>query len=386
MVEQTARYPMLRRTPLFEEHRSWGARWVAFAGWELPLQFVGVVEEHLGVRKAAGIFDISHMGEVVVSGSGSLHFLNRVLTNDVRRLEPGQGHYTLMCQQQGGILDDLYLFRLSEEVFLLVTNAARTEADVAWLRSKAGELGPAGDVTVTDASHNYAAVAVQGPCAAEIMDECLREAALSGTRVERPGQLRKNQIAGFPYLQSGVLVSRTGYTGEDGFEILGTDHAIVALWRAVLEKGQNRGVKPCGLGARDTLRLEMGYPLYGQDIDETTTPWEAGLDRWVVMDKGDFIGRDALQRQQSTGWPRQCVAFRMTARTPPPRAGYRIWVDGACMGRVTSGTQSPCLGVGIGMGYVPADLARIGHTIEIEIRGQRFAAEIVPRPIYRRGG
>ncbi|MDW8383089.1 MAG: glycine cleavage system aminomethyltransferase GcvT [Verrucomicrobiota bacterium] len=371
---------MLQRTPLFEEHQRLGARIVPFAGWELPLQFVGIVQEHLAVRRAVGIFDISHMGEVVVSGSSAQRFLNRLLTNDVNRLEPGRGQYTLMCHDHGGILDDLYLFQLSEEVFLLVTNAARTLADATWLREKAHAFAPVEELAVTDASHNYAAVAIQGPRAAELMDQCVEAPALSGTRVERPSQLRKNQIAGFPFAGSGVLISRTGYTGEDGFEILGPDKSIVALWQSALA----RGATPCGLGARDTLRLEMGYPLYGQDIDECTTPWEAGLDRFVAMEKGDFIGRTALEQQRLQGWPRACIAFRMMGRTPPPRPGYRIWQDGAPIGQVTSGSLSPCLGMGIGLGYLPRSQALVGGCIEIEIRQHRFAAEIVARPIYRK--
>ncbi|WP_423430852.1 glycine cleavage system aminomethyltransferase GcvT [Limisphaera sp. 4302-co] len=375
---------MLRRTPLFEEHRRLGARLVPFAGWELPLQFSSIPEEHIAVRQAVGIFDISHMGEVVASGEAAARFLNFVLTNDVTRLAPGHGQYTLLCNPRGGILDDLYVFRLSEEVFLLVVNAARTESDVQWLRDKAAAFAPPESLMVTDASHNYAAVAIQGPRSAEVMDRCIQAAAVSGARVERPSALRKNQIAGFPFGHEGVLVSRTGYTGEDGFEVLGMDAPIVSLWRAVLEQGRALGLCPCGLGARDTLRLEMGYPLYGQDLDETTTPWEAGLGRFVAMNKGDFIGREALQTQRAQGWSRQSVAFRMLGRTPPPRTGYPIWVDGTAAGRVTSGTQSPSLGVGIGLGYVPTPAAQPGRRIEIEIRGGRHPAEIVERPIYRR--
>lgn len=376
---------MLRRTALYEEHLRLGARLVPFAGWELPLQFRGIAEEHRAVREAVGIFDISHMGEVVVSGPAALQFVNFALTNDASRLGPGQGQYTLMCHSGGGILDDLYVFRLSEEVFLLVVNAARTASDVSWLKEQAAAFGPPDALVVTDASHNYSAVAVQGPRAAELMDACITEPALSGTRVPRPSALKKNQVAGFPYQKEGLLVSRTGYTGEDGFEVMGMDHAIVALWRAVLERGASLGVQPCGLGARDTLRLEMGYPLYGQELDETTTPWEAGLGRFVAMNKGEFIGRRALEEQMRQGWKRQNVAFRMSGRTPPPRTGYPICVDGAVVGRVTSGTQSPSLGIGIGLGYVPTPAAAPGRQIEIEIRGRRHPGEIVEKPIYRRG-
>lgn len=375
---------MLKRTPLFEEQRRLGARFVPFAGWELPLQFSGIVEEHRAVRRAAGLFDISHMGEITVSGPAGQRFLNYGLTNDVARLLPGQGQYSLLCHPSGGIVDDLYVFRLSEEVFLLVVNAARTAADVAWLQALAGSFASAGELRLTDASHNYAALAVQGPAVSRFLGTCIGGASISGTRVSCVTELRKNQIAGFTFDKTGVLVSRTGYTGEDGFEIIGTDGAIVELWRRILRAGAAHGILPCGLGARDSLRMEMGYPLYGQELDETTTPWEAGLGRFVVMSKGDFVGRAALEEQRERGWSRQSVAFRMLGRTPPPRPGYPIWVQGEPCGRVTSGTQSPCLGVGIGLGYVPTGRAQAGTPIEIEIRGQRYPAEIVDRPIYRR--
>lgn len=374
---------MLKRTPLHEEQRRLGARFVPFAGWELPIQFSGIVEEHWAVRRAAGLFDISHMGEVTVSGAAAQRFLNHVLTNDVARLAPGQGQYTLLCNEQGGIVDDLYLFRLSEEVFLLVTNAARTVADVSWLRQKAGAFAPEDELRVTDASHNYAAVAVQGPAVEAFMDSCVPGPSVSGTRVDRVTGLRKNQIAGFAFERGGVLVARTGYTGEDGFEVIGTDLLIVSLWRRLLEAGASYGIRPCGLGARDTLRIEMGYPLYGQELDENTTPWEAGLGRFVALGKGEFVGRPILEQQRARGWPKQCVAFRMVGRTPPPRTGYPIYVEGEPVGRVTSGTQSPCLGLGIGLGYVPTSAATPGKTLEIEIRGQRFPAEVVERPLYR---
>ncbi|MGA4579739.1 glycine cleavage system aminomethyltransferase GcvT [Limisphaera sp. VF-2] len=375
---------MLKRTPLFEEQQRLGARFVSFAGWELPLQYSGIVEEHWAVRRAAGLFDISHMGEITVSGPAAQRFLNYGLTNDVARLVPGQGQYSLLCNSRGGIVDDLYVFRLSEEVFLLVVNAARTAVDVAWLQQLAESFASPDELRVTDASHNYAALAVQGPAVTKFLDACVSGPSISGMRVARVTELRKNQIGGFAFDKSGVLVSRTGYTGEDGFEIIGTDSAIVALWRRILEAGAPHGIRPCGLGARDSLRMEMGYPLYGQELDETTTPWEAGLARFVVMTKGDFVGRAALEEQQQRGWSRQSVAFRMIGRTPPPRPGYPIRVEGEPCGRVTSGTQSPCLGVGIGLGYVPTARAQPGTPIEIEIRGQGFPAQIVDRPIYRR--
>jgi aminomethyltransferase len=375
---------MLKRTPLFSAHQNLGARLVDFAGWEMPLHYAGIVEEHLAVRTAAGIFDISHMGEITVGGAAAREFLNAVLTNDVRRLEPGGGQYTLSCNPHGGVIDDLYVFQLSAEVYLLIVNASRTPADVAWLQSQAAAFGRGPNLTLTDASHNYAAVAIQGPAVPRFINDCIPGAACSGLRVSRVTDLAKNQIAGFPFEHANVLVSRTGYTGEDGFEVVGRDESIQALWDAVLAAGKPFGIKPCGLGARDTLRTEVCYPLYGHELDETTTPIEAGLGRFVALDKGAFVGRAALAEQQLNGVGKKCVAFRMAPKSAPPRPHYPIRIGGARAGEVTSGTQSPSLGIGIGLGYVPADRSKPGTAIEIEIRGRETPAVIVPKPIYSR--
>ncbi|MCX8090530.1 MAG: glycine cleavage system aminomethyltransferase GcvT, partial [Verrucomicrobiae bacterium] len=375
---------MLKRTALYEAHRKLAARLVEFAGWEMPLFYTGIVEEHLAVRTAAGMFDISHMGEITVSGPAARDFLNQVLTNDVRRLAPGRGQYTLMCNQRGGTMDDLYVFQLSEEVYLLVVNAARTAADVAWLAARAREFPATGDALhLTDASHNYAALAVQGPRVREFIELCLPGPSHTAMRVARLTDLKKNQIGGFPFGDATVLVSRTGYTGEDGFEIIGTDGSIRRLWDALLEAGRAFGLKPCGLGARDTLRIEVGYPLYGQELDENTTPLEAGLDAFVALDKGDFVGRAPLLAQKTGGLRKKCIAFRMVDKSPPPRPHYPIWAGEQIVGSVTSGTQSPSLGTGIGMGYVPPELAAPQTPIQIEIREKRYAAQIAPKPLYR---
>jgi aminomethyltransferase len=375
---------MLKRTPLFSAHQKLGGKLVEFGGWEMPVQYTSITDEHLAVRKAAGIFDISHMGEVTVSGSGAAEFLNSVLTNDIRRLAPGEGQYTLMCNERGGVIDDLYAYRLSGEFFFLVINASRIEPDVAWLQAQAAKYPHRSELQLTDASHNYAAVAVQGPCVKEFIDACIPGASVSGMRVNRVTELKKNQIAGFHFEQGGVLVSRTGYTGEDGFEIVGSDEAIRHVWDTLLTAGHAFGIKPCGLGARDTLRTEVCYPLYGHELDEQTTPIEAGLGYFVAFDKGEFNGRSVLAEQKANGTKKKLAAFKMVGKSAPPRPHYPIWVNGVNAGIVTSGTQSPSLGIGIGMGYVPAEFAEPDTKIGIEIRGKRFEAVVVSKPIYKK--
>jgi aminomethyltransferase len=376
---------MLKRTPLFTAHQKLGGKLVEFGGWEMPVQYTSITDEHLAVRKAAGIFDISHMGEVTVSGSGAAEFLNSILTNNIRKLAPGEGQYTLMCNERGGVIDDLYACRLSGEVYFLIINASRIEPDVAWLQAQAA-IPPCGtgELNLTDASHQYAAVAVQGPRVKEFIDTVIPGASVSAMRVKAVTGLKKNQIGEFPFEKGGVLVSRTGYTGEDGFEIVGSDEAIRHIWDALLAAGQPFGIKPCGLGARDTLRTEVCYPLYGHELDEQTTPIEAGLGFFVALDKGEFNGRSVLAGQKAGGTKKKLVAFKMVGKSAPPRPHYPIWVNGMNVGIVTSGTQSPSLGIGIGMGYVPSELAKPDTKIEIEIRGKRFAAVVVPKPIYRK--
>jgi aminomethyltransferase len=373
---------MLKRTPLFESHQNLGGRLIEFGGWEMPVQYTSITDEHLAVRNAAGIFDISHMGEVTVSGPDATQFLNSVLSNDIRKLNDGLGQYTLMCNERGGVVDDLYAYCLSQNVFLLIVNASRVDTDVAWLQAQAGKF--AGDVRLTDASHNYAAVAVQGPQVAGFIGQCICGASVSAKRVNRVTDLKKNEVGGFKFGSGAVLVSRTGYTGEDGFEIVGEGSAIVRVWEKLLEGGATYGIKPCGLGARDTLRTEVCYPLYGHELDENTTPIEAGVGFFVSLEKGDFIGREILAAQKANGVGRKCVAFRMSDKSAPPRPHYPIWSGGSKVGEVVSGTQSPSLNNGIGMGYVPTECAKVGKEIEIEIRGKRSRAVIVQKPIYRR--
>jgi aminomethyltransferase len=375
---------MLKRTPLFESHRKLGAKLVEFAGWEMPVYYTSITDEHLAVRQAAGVFDISHMGEITVSGSAARDFLNGVLTNDLRKLSAGEGQYTLLCNEHGGVIDDLYAYCLSAEVFFLIVNASRTTEDVAWLQACAARFPRREELRMTDASRNYAAVAVQGPKVKEFIDQCISSDSNCARRVHRVTELKKNQIGGFPFQGADVFVSRTGYTGEDGFEIVGRDESIQHIWDALLSAGQSFGLKPCGLGARDTLRTEVCYPLYGQDLNEQTTPIEAGLGFFVSLDKGEFTGRAVLAEQRTNGVQKKLAAFRMTEKSAPPRPHYPIRANGAKIGEVSSGTQSPSLNAGIGMGYVPTELAKPGTAIEIEIRGKAASAMVVSKPIYRR--
>jgi aminomethyltransferase len=350
----------------------------------MPVQYTSIMDEHLAVRRAAGLFDISHMGEVTVSGAAAAAFLNHVLTNDIRKLTPGHGQYTLLCNEHGGTIDDLYAYQLSEGVYLLIINASRVAADVPWLQARAKDFSGRGELRLTDASHNYSAVAVQGPRVREFIDACLPGGSHSAMRVAKVTDLKKNEIGGFSHGNATVLVSRTGYTGEDGFEIVGGDESIQQVWDTVLKVGQPFGVKPCGLGARDTLRTEVCYPLYGHELDENTTPIEAGVGFFVALDKGEFMGRSVLVEQKTHGVKKKLIAFKMTNKSAPPRPHYPIWAGGVNAGQVTSGTQSPSLGVGIGMGYVPPEFAMKDTAIEIEIRGKRSPAVIVPKPFYRR--
>ena len=373
---------MLNRTALFSAHQKLGAKLIDFGGWEMPVQYTSITDEHLAVRNAAGIFDISHMGEVTVSGAAAAEFLNRTLTNDVRKLTPGEGQYTLMCNERGGVVDDLYVFQLSVGVYFLIINASRIPDDIAWLQAQAGKFS--GDLKLTDASHNYAAVAVQGPRVKEFINTVIPGASISAARVNAVTDLKKNQIGGFVFEGHCTMVSRTGYTGEDGFEIVGGDETIQKLWDKFLSVGQPFGLKPAGLGARDTLRTEVCYPLYGHELNDEITPIEAGVGFFVALDKGDFNGRSVLAEQKASGVKKKCVAFKMTDKSAPPRPHYPIWVNGVSVGEVVSGTQSPSLGLGIGMGYVPAEFAKVDSKIEIEIRGKHFTAVIVKKPIYQK--
>ncbi|HTL16072.1 MAG TPA: glycine cleavage system aminomethyltransferase GcvT [Patescibacteria group bacterium] len=379
----------MKRTPLYDIHLKSGAKLIEFGGWEMPVQYTSIVDEHLAVRKAAGLFDISHMGEFFVGGRAAESFLNGVLTNDVRKLSVGLGQYTLCCNENGGVIDDLYVYRLGADQYLLIVNASRIDADFHWLENQLETFGQREQVTLRNASENTGAIAVQGPRVAEFIDACFSGSSKGGIAVSKPSELHKNQIAQFGFDGQPVWVSRTGYTGEDGFEIVAPAALISSVWRTIQDKGKSYGLKLAGLGARDTLRTEVCYPLYGHELDEETTPIEAGLGFFVALDKGDFMGRARLADQKANGVKKKLVAFKMTEKSAPPRPHYAIWAADPAenkIGEVVTGTQSPTLGVGLGLGYVPPELAKPQKSIQIEIRGKRAPAMIVAKPFYRKAG
>lgn len=376
---------MLNRTPLYTAHQRLGAKLIEFGGWEMPVQYSSIVDEHLCVRRSAGVFDICHMGELFVTGSQAADFLNACLTNDIRKLAIGQGQYTLMCQETGGVVDDLYVYRLEDNRYLLILNASRIDRDVAWLQLRLENLLQSSAGTVLDpASNRFGAIALQGPRVAEYIDQVFSGPSVGGWDVGKCTDLKKNQVGTWLYQGETVWVARTGYTGEDGFEVIAPAESVEAIWNRALSEGHRVCQQPCGLGARDTLRTEVCFPLYGHELDENTTPIEAGLGSFVSLEKGDFCGRNALASQKSEGVAKKLVAFRMTGKSAPPRPGYPIWVGGQLSGTTVSGTQSPSLNTGIGMGFVPPSHTEPGTIIEIEIRGQRHRAEVVRKPLFRK--
>ncbi len=359
----------LKRTALYETHRALGARMVAFGGWEMPVQYRGVLEEHEAVRTRAGLFDVSHMGEIVLSGPGALAALQRVSTNDAARLEVGQVQYSTMCRPTGGTVDDLTVYRLDDDCYLLCVNAANTGKDHAWIVE---QVGRAPGVEVADESAQWSLLALQGPRAEAILARL--------TRLDLPSigyyRFAKGDVDGVA-----AVVSRTGYTGEDGFEIYLPWEAGPRLFTRLLEVGGPEGLVPAGLGARDTLRLEMGYALYGHELDDATTPLEAGLGWVVKLDKGDFVGRDALARQKAEGVRKRLVGFEVQG-AGICRAEHRIYppCGDRPVGVVTSGTMSPTLKKAIGLGYVPPELAAAGTVLEVEVRGRRVPVQVVKTP------
>jgi aminomethyltransferase len=347
----------LRRTPLYDRHVAAGARIVPFAGWEMPVQYEGIRQEHVAVRTGAGVFDVSHMGEIETCGPQAVEFLQHLLSNDVRRVPVGGAQYALICREDGGILDDLFTYRLAERRFLTVTNASNHESDLAWWQRQAEGF----DVDVIDRHADFAMLAVQGPRARRVVER-LADGAL-------PSRLHacERVVAGVP-----MLVCGTGYTGEDGVELLLQPDRAGEVWDALLDAG----VTPVGLGARDTLRLEVGFHLYGNDMDETRNPIEAGLG-WVCKEETGFVGSEAVRAAREAGPVEKLVAFALTG---PGIARQGNPIEGG--GVVTSGTLSPCLEIGIGMGYVPAERAEPGTPIEIVVRGKAREAEIRKKPLY----
>jgi aminomethyltransferase len=362
-------------------HNELGARCVDFGGWEMPVQYQGIVAEHLSVRSGAGVFDISHMGEIMVSGAHAVDFLDVALTNRASSLKIGEAQYSLMCNSQGGVIDDLYVYRVAQEAFLTIVNASRIENDLSHLNSLIEELEESLDVNVIDESAKFSAIALQGPCAVRFIDSLFETKGL--IQVDKPSQLRKNQVDVFLFNENNVYVACTGYTGEHGFELVAPNEVVVDLWGRLAELGEGYNLTPAGLGARDTLRMEMGYPLYGNELDETVTPLEVGLKYFVKLDK-PFHGRDRLVSMNGNGIKKRNLAFKMSAKSPPPRGGYSVFVKDEQVGIVTSGTQSPSLGIGIGMAFIDVPHANIGTNIEVEIRGRRFPAELTKKPIYKK--
>ncbi|HSS04792.1 MAG TPA: glycine cleavage system aminomethyltransferase GcvT [Solirubrobacterales bacterium] len=355
--------PPLRRTPLFERHAELGAKLVPFAGWEMPVTYEGVREEHMAVRTHAGMFDVSHMGEVEVEGPGALAFLQRVLSNDVAAIEIGGAQYSCLCAEDGGVLDDLFAYRLGGDRFLLVTNSANHESDLAWL----GRWSRGFDVSVRDVADRYAMLAVQGPHARSIVSAALGIALPPRMRV---GMAR---IGNRP-----ALVCGTGYTGEDGVELLIDPEIAAAIWVELLDSG----VVPCGLAARDTLRLEACFHLHGNDLTPERNPIEAGLG-WCCREATGFLGAEAVARARAEGTAAKLAPFKIEG-AGIPRQGNPVLAGDEPVGVVTSGTFSPLLEIGIGMAYVRSDLAEPGTEVEIDVRGKRRAARIASRPLYRK--
>jgi aminomethyltransferase len=349
------------RTPLYEQHLDLGAKMVPFAGWEMPVQYEGIREEHSAVRRHAGMFDVSHMGQVEVEGPGALAFLQRVLSNDVAKVHVGGAQYSCLCNEDGGVIDDLFAYRLGGDRYLVVTNAANHETDLEWL----GRHSRAFDAIVRDVADRYAMLAVQGPHARTVLEATLG--------IELPPRFHVShvQIGRRPALACG-----TGYTGEDGVELLLDPEVAVPIWRELLDAG----IVPCGLGARDTLRLEVCYPLHGNELSAERNPIEAGLG-WCCKKETGFIGSETIARARAEGTAEKLVAFEIEGQGIP-REGNPVMQGDEQVGAVTSGTYAPSLELGAGMAYVRAELAEVGTEVEIDVRGKRRPARIASRPLY----
>lgn len=366
---------MLKKTPLYEAHRRLRARMVEFGGWQMPVQYTGVIEEHLAVRGAAGLFDVSHMGEIEVKGAGALAYLQELTINDVARLSNGQVQYSAICFPHGGVVDDLTIYRFDHDHFLLCVNAANIETDFAWMEQVLQD-GDFTDVTVRNSSDEFAQLALQGPASPAIL------ARITETNLEHIPYYHfyEGLVAGIP-----TIISRTGYTGEDGFELYLPPEAAEMVWESLLSAGAEDGLVPAGLGARDTLRLEMKFALYGHELSAEISPLEAGLGWITCLDKPSFIGREALLRQKETGLGRRLVAFSLQ-EPGVPRAEYPVFAGGQEVGRVTSGTMSPSLRIGIGLALVQSPYTTIGTPLTIGIRNRQVTAQVVKGPFIQKNG
>ncbi|MGD6832331.1 glycine cleavage system aminomethyltransferase GcvT [Sutcliffiella halmapala] len=358
----------LKRTPLFEVYKDFGAKTIDFGGWDLPVQFSSIKEEHEAVRTKAGLFDVSHMGEIEVKGKDSLAYLQKMMTNDVSKLKDGGAQYTAMCYENGGTVDDLLVYKKADEDYLLVVNASNIEKDYDWLASKVTE-----EVIVTNVSETMAQLAIQGPLA----EEALQKLTTTDLSEIKFFKFKENvEINGIP-----ALVSRTGYTGEDGFEIYCASEKAVELWNEILKDGN---VVPCGLGARDTLRFEANLALYGQELSKDITPLEAGIGFAVKVNKEeDFFGREVLKDQKENGVPRKLVGIEMIDKGIP-RHGYEVYVGEELVGEVTTGTQSPTLKKNIGLALLKKEFTELETEVEVQVRKKRLKAKVVKTPFYQR--
>lgn len=359
------------QTPLYPLYEQYGGKTIDFGGWDLPVQFSSIKEEHEAVRTKAGLFDVSHMGEVEVKGEKALEFLQYVMTNDISKLQDNQALYTVMCYENGGTVDDLLVYKKKDNEYLLVVNAANIEKDVAWLLEHKVE-----GVSVTNKSDELALLALQGPVAEQVLQR-LTDVDLSAIRFFWFAD--NVTIAG-----KQVLVSRTGYTGEDGFELYCKAEDATSLWKAILEEGKQEGILPCGLGARDTLRFEAKLPLYGQELSKEISPLEAGIGFAVKLNKeANFIGKDALKKQKEDGLTRKLVGIEMMDKGIP-RTGYEVFVQDNNIGTVTTGTQSPTLKRNVGLALLQKEFTELDQEIEVQVRKKRLKAKVVKTPFYKR--
>jgi aminomethyltransferase len=364
-----------RKTPLYDRHVAAGAKIIPFAGWMMPVQYTGIIDEHHAVRTKAGLFDLGHMGQVDVTGPDALAYLQEITTNDVAKLEPGQAQYSMLPTHAGGVIDDIFIYRYHQGPgYFVCVNASNRERDVAWMHEQRANH-PELDVTIEDISDKTGMIAIQGPHAVEIT-QTLTETDLSATT--RNSWIAAN-VAGID-----LMLARTGYTGEDGFEFYCPIESVVALWDSLIAAGEPFGLKPIGLGARDTLRLEARMPLYGQELSEDISPLEAGLGWAVALDKASFIGIDPIKKLKGEGVRRKTVGFRLLERGGSPRSHYDVAVDGNVIGHVTSGAMSPTLGENIGIALINAEFAGIGKPLEIIVRGKPVRAVQVKVPFYKR--
>lgn len=366
----------LQRTALYDRHVALGARIIPFAGWQMPVQYEGILAEHRAVRSAAGLFDLGHMGQVSVTGQDAQAFLQYTTTNDIARLAPGQAIYGLLPNREGGVVDDIIVYRnpVGEDGYMVVVNAANTAKDIAWwemLRRERDDL----DVELHDISPELGMIAIQGPKAVEITQRLSNEAL---------GDLESFSWANATVAGAPAKVARTGYTGEDGFEFYAANDRIGFIWDALFEAGEPDGLVPVGLGARDTLRLEARMPLYGQELGDDISPYEAGLGWAVSLDKGDFVGRGPMTAMKERGAPRRTVGFKMVERSGIPRTHYPVMVDGQDVGEVTSGAFSPTLGENIGLALVNRGCAGVGKPLQIIVRGKPIQAVQIRTPFYKR--